>query len=194
MNWKLVLVVVLCTGIGLFLYNEYKGSNSTNYLNENKIHNEQASTESAPKGEVGILEGQIVPNIQLETLDGKAFNLKDYQGKTVILNFWATWCPPCKAEMPDMQKFYEEYKNKNVEIIAVNLTSAEKNKEDIKRFTDEYGITFTVPLDKNGEISNQFNVVSIPSSYLIDDKGVIRRHVVGPMSYNWMVDEVKKAQ
>ncbi|MFK7681916.1 TlpA disulfide reductase family protein [Bacillus sp. Wb] len=184
MNWKLGLVVVLCTGIGLFLYNEYKGSNSTHYLNGNKLHNEQASTESAPKGEVGILEGQKVPNIQLETLDGKAFNLKDYQGKTVILNFWATWCPPCKAEMPDMQKFYEEHKNKNVEIIAVNLTSAEKNKEDIKRFTDEYGITFTVPLDKSGEISNQFNVVSIPSSYLIDDKGVIRRHVVGPMSYN----------
>ncbi|GAB3047134.1 hypothetical protein GCM10027286_07230 [Virgibacillus ainsalahensis] len=75
--------------------------------------------------EVGISVGQIAPDFNLKTLEGKTVRLSDYRGERVIVNFWVTWCPPCRAEIPDFQKLY---KNKDVEILAVNLTSTEESK------------------------------------------------------------------
>lgn len=116
--------------------------------------------------------------------------MSDYRGKKVILNFWATWCPPCKAEMPDMQEFHEKHRNEGVEVVAVNLTVAEKKIEDVHQFIKDYGITFTIPLDETGMIGEQFQAYSIPTSYLIDEKGIVRQHMVGPMSYDWMVEKI----
>ncbi|KAB7705256.1 redoxin domain-containing protein [Bacillus aerolatus] len=200
MNWKVVLAVVIVAFMGVFLYKEYieetpdskaeTAGSESNAESNSSSEGENQSTD----GKYGLLVGQQPPNIQLTTLDNKPFNLTDYKGKTVILNFWATWCPPCKAEMPDMQKFYEKHKNEGVEVVAVNLTSAEKSKDHIQKFIDEYQISFTVPLDPTGATSQQYEVYSIPSSFIIDKEGVIRQHVIGPMSYDWMINEVKKLQ
>lgn len=198
MKWKLMLISAVVAIMGIFLYKEYGGEKTVSEPEGAKIETpvkndeplEEAMGNQSVQGETGLLTGQQAPNIQLTTLDGKPFQLSDYRGKKVILNFWATWCPPCKAEMPDMQKFYEEHR----EIVAVNLTSAEKNKEDIQKFMEEYGIGFTIPLDQTGAVAQQFEVYSIPTSYLIDKKGIIGQRVMGPMSYDWMVNEVKKLQ
>lgn len=156
MKWKMILISALVAIMGVFLYKEYRIEKTvtepegvkieTPVKNDEPIE-ETIAVDQPVQGEIGLLVGQQAPNIQLTTLDGKPFQLSDYRGKKVILNFWATWCPPCKAEMPDMQKFYEEHRNEGIEIVAVNLTSAEKNQEDIQTFIEEYDIGFTIPLD-----------------------------------------------
>jgi peroxiredoxin len=94
--------------------------------------------------------------------------------------------------MPDMQTFYEEYKNQGVEIVAVNLTKSEKNSEQVARFIEEYGITFTVVLDEKGEVSKRYQAEAIPTSYVIDSEGIIRNKMIGPMSKDWMVKQMKQ--
>lgn len=119
-------------------------------------------------------------DFELQTLSGDTIQLSDYQGKKVILNFWATWCPPCKAEMPHMQKFYEEHGDE-VEVIAVNLTSRDNGKEALASFIEEYGLTFPIPLDEEGEYGEIYEVISIPTTYVIDEKGDILHKIVGPL-------------
>lgn len=201
MKWRISLIIGLLILIVAFLYKEYGGhgidsqieeGETATPVKENQKQDEKPVVNQAAEGEIGIAVGQQAPDIQLTTLEGESFQLKDYRDKKVILNFWATWCPPCKAEMPDMQTFYENHQNEDVEIIAVNLTTAEKKRETIQNFIDDYQISFTVPLDQTGVAAEQFEVYSIPASYLIDTQGIIRQRVIGPMSYEWMVDEVKK--
>lgn len=79
----------------------------------------------------GIKQGQYAPDVQLETIDGETVRLSDYRGQPVILNFWATWCPPCRAEIPDFQKLYDD-EDQNVEILAINMTNTEDSVEASK--------------------------------------------------------------
>ena len=138
----------------------------------------------------GLTIGNTPPDFELMTLDEEKIKLSDFKGKKVILNFWATWCPPCRAEMPHMENFYKKKaKDLNVEIIAVNLTSAEKglNKiEKVEKFIDEYQLTFPIPLDTYGEVGNTYRIIPIPTSYIIDSNGVIQQKIVGPMDEKMM--------
>ena len=149
-----------------------------------------ASVETgADKGQqlaVGLQKGNLAPDFELRTLDGQAIKLSSLRGKKVILNMWATWCPPCRLEMPDMEKFYAKHKNEGIEILAVNLTKAEKSRGDVPKFIKDFGITFPVVLDENSEVAQMYQVVSIPTSYIIDSQGVIQQKIVGPMTYEMM--------
>lgn len=140
---------------------------------------------SSEEVEEGLEVGTIPPDFELSTLDGKKLRLSDFHGKKVLLNFWASWCDPCKEEMPDLQSFYDEKaKNYNVEIVAVNLTHLEKGgnyKEKIETFIEKYGLTFPVPLDEKGNVQKQYRVFAIPTSYIIGSNGVIQDKVIGPM-------------
>lgn len=128
-----------------------------------------------------VLEGAT--EFELQTLSGETVKLSDYRGKKVILNFWATWCPPCKAEMPHMQSFYEEH-GEEIEVIAVNLTSRDNGIEALKKFVDDNGLTFSIPLDVNGEYGDAYEIISIPTTYVIDENGQIYQKIVGPMDKN----------
>jgi peroxiredoxin len=140
--------------------------------------------------EIGLKEGNKAPDFQLSTLDGTEMKLSDLQGKVVFLNFWATWCPPCKEELPHMQKFYQEKGNNEVEILAVNLTTAERNSNGLEKFVKDYGLTFPVLLDNKGEIGKTYQAYTIPTSYLIDKEGIIRKKLIGPMDVKMMNDLV----
>ena len=143
--------------------------------------------ESIPGADLSeVKEGKLAPDFTLSTISGEAISLSDYKGKKVILNFWATWCPPCKAEMPHMQKFYEENKENGIEIVAVNLTNMDEGKPAIEEFIEEYGLTFTVPLDENGDKGMQYQAFTIPTSYIIDTEGKIAKKIVGPMDEEMM--------
>ncbi|HSP20749.1 MAG TPA: TlpA disulfide reductase family protein [Planococcus sp. (in: firmicutes)] len=132
--------------------------------------------------EQGLAKGEMAPDFELETLDGKTVKLSDYKGKKVILNFWATWCPPCRAEMPHMQAYYEDQAaSDNVEILAVNLTKEDHGLEKIKTFKEEYGLSFPIPMDENGEIGSLYQAVTIPTSYILDTQGRVQTKFVGPM-------------
>lgn len=126
-----------------------------------------------------VLLGEAT-DFELQTLTGETLKLSDYRGKKVILNFWATWCPPCKAEMPHMQNFYEEHGDE-IEIIAVNLTSRDNGIEAVEKFVKDYGLTFKIPLDVNGVYGEQYEIISIPTTYVIDENGQIEQKIVGPM-------------
>lgn len=119
-------------------------------------------------------------DFELQTLDGETIRLSYYEGKKVVLNFWATWCPPCKAEMPHLQKFYEEH-HEEVEIIAVNLTSIDNGKDRVALFIEDYQLTFPIPLDEEGVYGDVYEAITIPTSYFIDTEGKIVQKVVGPM-------------
>lgn len=179
-------VIVLLASIVILniLQDTRKGKGEDNTKGE--IITQSASEEGRDETiSEGLSPGEIPPDLELKTLEGQTIRLSDYQGKKVILNFWATWCPPCKAEMPHLENYYKtKAKKQNVEIIAVNLTNAERgsNKlETVKSFADEYGLTFPIPMDETGEVGNTYQTITIPTSYIIDSKGTIHEKIIGPM-------------
>ncbi|MFE3574330.1 peroxiredoxin family protein [Lysinibacillus sp. NPDC059133] len=138
---------------------------------------------------IGLNNGDTPPDFTLTSLDGKNVTLSELRGKKVVLNFWATWCPPCKAEMPHMQNYYEQNAKKdNVEIIAVNLTKAERDvTEDAKidsvmTFKESFNLTFPILLDQKNSAGLAYQVITIPTTYFIDSNGYIRRAITGPMN------------
>ena len=120
--------------------------------------------------------GKPAPDFKLLGLDSQMTSLKDYRGKPVILNFWATWCGPCRYEMPFFQQVWEEKSGEGLVILAVNI--GEKVSE-VKGFIDETGFTFPVLLDSNQDVTLKYNVRSIPSTFFIDSSGVIQDIKVG---------------
>ncbi|GAA0444048.1 thiol-disulfide oxidoreductase ResA [Lentibacillus halophilus] len=117
---------------------------------------------------------QINKNNELDTV-----RLSDYEGKGVMLNFWGTWCPPCKKEMPYMESLYPEYKKKGVEIIAVNL---DRTTFVVDKFINEYDLTFPVPHDSNKEVRNAYQVEPLPTTFFIDPDGKIVEIVEGGLT------------
>jgi thiol-disulfide isomerase/thioredoxin len=149
---------------------------------------------------IGLKNGDTPPDFTLTSLDGKDVTLSKLRGKKVVLNFWATWCPPCKAEMPHMQNYYEQYAKKdNVEIIAVNLTQAERDVTDdakvdsVMTFRDSFNLTFPILLDSKNSAGQDYQILTIPTTYFIDSKGYIQRAIKGPMNAEMLkqyVDEL----
>ncbi|MDV6378990.1 TlpA disulfide reductase family protein [Sporosarcina sp. GW1-11] len=131
----------------------------------------------------GLNPGDLAPDFELTTLDGKNVKLSDYRGKTVLLNFWASWCPPCRSEMPHMEAYYKEYsESENVEILAVNMTKTEKNKEQsAKDFVEEYQLTFPILLDKKSDVMKMYQVKVYPTTYIINEEGVITDKAMFPL-------------
>ncbi|AYC28981.1 peroxiredoxin family protein [Paenisporosarcina cavernae] len=135
-----------------------------------------------------LKEGGTPPDFTLQTLDGEKTRLSDYKGKKVIVNFWATWCPPCKAEMPHMQNFYEDHAEEmNTEILAVNLLSSDSI-EQVEEFVGYNKLTFPILLDEEGTISNEYEALTIPTSFLINTDGTIAHRIVGPMDEDMMIN------
>ena len=142
----------------------------------------------------GLNKGDTAPDFELTTLAGEKVRLSELKGKKVIINFWATWCPPCKAEMPHMQNYYEEFaEDENVEILAVNLTSGDKVKS-VEAFIEDYKLTFPIPLDKEGKIGKKYQAVTIPTSYMIDTTGRIQNKIIGPMDEKMIKNFVKNLE
>jgi thiol-disulfide isomerase/thioredoxin len=153
---------------------------------------DKADTGTAAEPDEGIAEGEAAPDFTLEMLDGGELTLSDLRGEKVILNFWASWCGPCRAEMPHMQEFHEEEAgDAGVRVIAVNLSTSERGDqekvmENIQSFVDEFGLTFPIPLDTEGEQMDVYRVITIPTTYIIDTSGIIRHVVRGPMDAEMM--------
>lgn len=189
MNKNLLSFAILALAVVILVVNIWKPNSTESEKKTTNETEETAGTEDIPGAKLSALrEGAEAPEFELTTLDGETVKLSDYRGKKVILNFWATWCPPCKAEMPHMQNFYEENKDKGVEILAVNLTNMDKGVEEVETFVKEYGLTFTIPLDEEGVAGTTYQAFTIPTSYILDENGVITKKIVGPMDENMMKD------
>lgn len=134
--------------------------------------------------------GETAPDFSLNTLDEEKLQLSELQGKKVILNFWATWCPPCREEMPAMQEFYDHFKDE-VEVVAINLTKSESKKEDVAAYIEKYDYTYPIPLDEKAEVRSAYKVVAVPTTYFIDQEGKIAKIHPGPMDYQFMKKTVE---
>jgi thiol-disulfide isomerase/thioredoxin len=143
---------------------------------------------AAPSGETtngripAPRQGFLAPAFQLESLNGGSHSLADFQGQVVVLNLWASWCPPCRAEMPALQSLYEQYQNQGLVVLAVNMTYQD-SVSSAASFVQEFGLTFPVLLDRTGIVGNLYRMRALPTTFFIDRLGVIQEVVVGgPMS------------
>ncbi|PFK32180.1 thiol:disulfide interchange protein [Bacillus cereus] len=187
---KLTIVVVLLCLASYAVYEHQIGKNEKQ-VSEEPVKSEATMKEIIAKN--GIEVGKNAPDFELSKLDGTKVRLSDLKGKKVILNFWATWCGPCKQEMPDMEAFYKKHKT-DVEILAVNYTASEgaNGEEKVKKFAEEKGITFPILLDKDITVTTTYKVITIPTSYFVDTKGVIRDKFIGPMTQKEMEKRIAK--
>ena len=131
---------------------------------------------------IRILKNRQDPvNITLPMLGGGNASLSSYKGKVVILNFWATWCPPCRSEMPSMETLYQRFKNRGLEILAVDLG---EDRDEVQQFINSNRYTFPVLLDAGGKASTQYGVSAIPTTYILDKEGKIIGKIVGSIRWD----------
>jgi peroxiredoxin len=168
MNNKITLLIsaaglIVLIAVAVFTYNLLQDrENPLNQLTPNS---------QAPK--------ESVPDFSIMDASGNMVNLSDYYGQPIVLNFWASWCPPCKNEMPDFNKVYEEYQDR-VAFLMVNLTDGrQETVENGKGFIDKQGFTFPVYFDTKGEGARAYKINSIPQTFFIDRDGSLIQSFMG---------------
>ena len=145
-------------------------------------------------------KGIAAPDFTLEALSGKRLSLKDLRGKAVFLNFWATWCIPCRQEMPTMEKLHRDLKGQGLEVVAINFR---ESREEVKKFFTELGLTFTALLDKDGKVFEKYGAWGIPLTYIINQKGELVGKAAGYKDWHsqdaraffrWLLNERPKGE
>ena len=126
---------------------------------------------------IGNRIGFTAPDFTLNTIDNKQISLSDYRGRPVILNFWATWCGPCRYEVPAFKAFSEKYPEEDVVIIGVNT---QDDPDSALGYAKADGLKFIIPVDPRGVVAGLYNIRGLPTTYFIDDKGVIQYIKIGP--------------
>jgi len=160
---SLILIVVLVVGVGIFVWLQIEDSSFN------------------PFGKPLLGKGVPAPNFTFPGLDGKKVSLADYKGKVVLLNIWATWCAPCVAEMPSMEKLYQELKDEDFELLAVSVD--ESGVEVVTPFMKKHKLSFPVLLDTQGDIKSLYQLTGIPESFIMDKDGIIVEKVIGPRDW-----------
>lgn len=138
----------------------------------------------AGSSQTGLNIGQVPPNFELKRTDGTKFNLSELRGERIVVNFWASWCPPCRAEMPDMAKFARE--QDDVTIVAVNTTTSERDVADAESFVAPYEDAFEVVYDENGIVGDAYRIQAMPTTYVLDENGVIIAKQFGAIDHAWL--------
>lgn len=129
----------------------------------------------------GPAVGDPAPSYTVETLSGEAVSLDDFRGRPLLLNFWATWCTPCRTETPFLQSLYEAHRGKGLQVVGVSMDSP-GSLEDIREFTAEMGVTYDVLYDPRQVGMDRFSLIGLPATYVLDSEGEIRFFRVGPVS------------
>jgi len=136
-----------------------------------------AVSPDSPPVKVGTRIGFAAPDFTLPTTGDKEFKLSDYRGKNVILNFWATWCGPCRFEVPSLKALQDKYNDGRTAIVAVNSLD---NPDSAASYAAANGLNFVIPLDLRGDVSTLYNIRGMPTTYFINDKGIITSIKIGP--------------
>lgn len=164
-RYATVAAIVLVVG-GLFVVREVLPSDEAT-----------ADALGVASGVPGPELGAAAPDFVLEVAGtGERVRLSDFRGQTVVLNFWATWCVPCRTEMPDFQEAYT--RDDGVVILAVN---SQESDAVVQRFVDEFGLSFPVVMDRENDVRSHYNVIGLPATFFIDPDGVIRGRNFGPV-------------
>ena len=137
-------------------------------------------------GRVGAIAGLAAPDFTLENLQGEKVRLSDLRGKVVIVNFWATWCPPCRLEMPSMEALYQTFKEDDLVLLAVNVE--QDGRESVDRFLQENPYSFPILFDEDAQVQNAYGVFQFPESFIIDRNGIVVKKVIGAI--HWMGGDI----
>lgn len=123
----------------------------------------------------------MAPDFTLKDTNGKLYKLTDYRGKVVIVNFWTTWCPPCRFELPSMERAYQQFKAEDVEILAINVG---EDADTIFTFTVDYPVTFPLLMDLDSRVINDYPVIGLPTTYVIDTRGRLVYRAIGTREWD----------
>jgi cytochrome c-type biogenesis protein len=172
-----VLIVILVLYGSNYFYNQYKPSKIT--------ENPKQTDKNA---------NHIAPEIALKDLNGQTVKLSDYKGKVVFLNFWATWCPSCREEMPELNKASQDLaKRKDAVLLEVNLTDGVRETTDkVKEYLNKNKFSMHVLLDTEGKAANDYAITSIPTTFIINRQGQIYDYIVGPTNEDVLLSYVNK--
>jgi len=168
-NYRSVILVFLMIAGGLVLL----------LLNRNGSYNPQVK-------QVSIAVGIPAPDFTVPDINGKMVSLSDFRGNVVLVNIWATWCPPCVDEMPSMEMLYQKMKGKNFEILAVGIDSL--GLEAVAPFMKKYNLTFPALIDSAGTIGKTYGITGVPESFVVDKDGILVKKIIGPL--DWATPEV----
>lgn len=135
----------------------------------------------------GTLAGQTVPPYPLKDANGKTISLDAYHGHVVVINLWATWCPPCRAEMPDLQRLYAAYRSRGLIVLGVNQGESATRAAE---FAHSLGIKFPIALDPDQQYGRRFTALGLPTTVVVDRNGTIVRGYDGPLAYSQMIAAV----
>lgn len=190
---KMMIWLCVATALVLFfvgasaLYEKLSGENGNGNLVIDGSQNASSSDIKSSDGSASDLKSEqdaknLAPNFTMLDKDGKTVELSSKKGKPIILNFWASWCPPCKAEMPDFEEAYKKYGNE-VEFMMVNLTDGyQETLQKAKEHVSSNGYTFPVYFDTESSGAYAYNISSVPATYVIDTEGNIVAHAIGMMT------------
>ena len=177
-------LILIISGLVMFLGGFTNNLNTSKMENQKKSESSQSTTKQEDAKKVEALDFTLYDQY------GKEHKLSDYKGKTVFLNFWATWCPPCRGEMPYIEELYKEYNKNKDDVVILGVASPnvgrEGSQEEIKKFLDEEGHTFPILFDEGGSQIYQYGISSFPSTFIIDKNGYIIQYVPGAMSKETM--------
>ncbi len=140
----------------------------------------------APAPEVG----RLAPDFTLTDLDGNSVSLSDFRGQVVFINFWATWCPGCRVEMPEIEAVHQEYKDKDVVVIGVDIREDE---DTVRRYIERGGYSWTFVMDTTGEVTMNYRIIAIPTSFFLDEEGVITAIKTGAITKKSMESRLAEA-
>jgi len=184
-----LIVLVVAAGIWYFEFRDTSGggSSSSPYGVEG-LPGTLNPTGKSPAAR----EGRAAPNFRLASTTTGSRALTDFRGKWVLLNFWASWCPPCRDETPDLQSFYEHNRNEDMVVLGVNQ---QEKPEAARSFLDEFGVTYPVVLDSDGEVSEAYGVGrGLPMSFLISPSGVVEKVYFGRLGESHLDDIAARLQ
>lgn len=137
--------------------------------------------------------GRAAPDFLLRTPDGGDLRLSDLRGQPVLVNFWASWCEPCRKEMPEIVRAYDERRDDGLVVVAVDL---QESVEDIREFAADFGMEFPIVIDRRGQVASAWriggSIQGLPSSYFIDAQGIVQARVFGPMNEERLKEELEK--
>jgi peroxiredoxin len=125
---------------------------------------------------------KMAPDFSLTDINGKKVSLKDYRGKSVLINFWATWCGPCREELPSLQSLHEKLSGEGFVVLAINIDR--RNPDRVKKYMKEYNLSFSVPIDPSQEVRKKYYIMGLPVSYLVDPNGKLRGFISGARSWD----------
>lgn len=131
--------------------------------------------------------GDPAPDFSLRTLEGPAARLSDFRGRAVVVNFWASWCAPCRTELPELVSAYHANEARGLSVLAVNLTDQERRKE-VRTFVRAAGMPFPVLLDERGRVRERYRLIAVPTTVFIDRMGTVQRIHPGPLTRKGLED------